>query len=188
MPEKFGIVSCRPEMDAEQLLESIKKGMVFLYPTDTVYGLGCNALDEKAVAGIYKIKGRDSTKPLSVIAPSIEWILENFRVSEEDVKNYLPGPYTIIAKKKDRKFLSAVSAGDNVGIRIPEHPITKLIQKANVPFVTTSANLSGGKSPASLEDVPAEIKGKVDVILIGNCILKKPSTIIDMAAGKTIER
>ena len=79
-------------------VDEILNGKIFVYPTDTIYGLGCNALDGASVNKIKKMKGRDKDKPISVIAPSIDWIRENCIV-DFDLHKYLPGPYTLILKK-----------------------------------------------------------------------------------------
>ncbi len=101
-------------------VDEIKKGSVFVYPTDTIYGLGCDAGNSESVASIKKIKCREVGKPMSVIAPSVEWIKEHCDVADELIEKYLPGPYTLILKKKDVNFLRDVSAGDSLGVRIPD--------------------------------------------------------------------
>jgi len=86
----------------DEMIQRIFNNEIFIYPTDTIYGIGCNALDELAVQKIRLIKGRDD-KPFSVIAPSFDWIYENCDV-DVDLKKYLPWPYTIILKKKNPKY------------------------------------------------------------------------------------
>jgi L-threonylcarbamoyladenylate synthase len=134
---------------------------IVIYPTDTVYGLGCDARNEELVEKIFEIKRRDKTKTMSVIAPSFEWILENCEVKNVSLlRKLLPGPYTVILKKKQHDFLAKVASGDSIGIRIPRHAITQVFQKLNLPFVTTSANISGEKSPACIEEISHEILEK----------------------------
>ena len=96
-------------------------GSIFIYPTDTIYGIGCDAENKKLVNKIRAIKHRD-TKPLSIIAPSIDYILKNCEVDKKIVSKFLPGPYTLILKKKDKNFLKHVSETESIGIRIPNHP------------------------------------------------------------------
>ena len=86
-------------------IEAIKS-KVLIYPTDTVYGIGCNAENEMLIDRIFRVKGRDRNKPMSVIAPNKEWILEHCIVSREIIDKYLPGPYTILMKKKNADFLA----------------------------------------------------------------------------------
>lgn len=171
----------------EKLIDLIKSGSIFIYPTDTIYGLGCNALDEKAVHKIKEIKSRDSQKPLSIIAPSKAWILENLETTQEFIDKYLPGPYTLILKKKSPSFLSHVSQSETLGIRIPKHEFTKTIQKAQVPFITTSVNLSGEKPATTIEEIKPEILEKADMIINSNHLSGTPSTII-LPDGKELKR
>ena len=168
-------------------VEDIKHGAIFIYPTDTIYGLGCNALDEKAVARIKEIKSRDKDKPLSIIAPSLEWINTNFNVEEGlDLNKYLPGAYTVLLKKKDMDFLPWISNNDRIGIRIPQHDFTLEIQKSGVPFVTTSVNLSGEKPANMVEEIAGEILESVDFIINSGELSGKPSTLV--IDGKEAER
>lgn len=160
------------------LIKEILAGKIFIYPTDTIYGLGCNATNKTAVEKIKNIKGRDKDKPLSIIAPSIKWIQDNLIVNC-DLSKYLPGPYTIILKKKNPLFLSHIANGETIGVRIPANNFIKEIQKANVPFVTTSVNLSGEPFALSTKEIKQEIKDKVDHIIEADEELSGiPSTLI----------
>lgn len=178
----------RKEIKTKDIPKEILAGKIFIYPTDTIYGLGCDATNKKAVEKIKNIKDRDRDKPLSIIAPSMEWIKENLVIEEHlDLKQYLPGPYTIILKKKNLSFLNHVSSNDAIGVRIPLHNITKEIQKAGVPFITTSINLSGEPFALNLEEIKPEITNKVDYIIESDSTLSgKPSTLI--INGKALER
>lgn len=170
----------------KDLKKEILAGKLFIYPTDTIYGLGCNAEDEASVNRIKEIKARDKEKPLSIIAPSISWIEKNFIV-DCDLNRYLPGDYTLLLKKKNLNFLNWISSNDRIGIRVPANKFTKNIQKAEVPFVTTSANLSGEPCALKLEDIKKEILNKVDYIIEADEKLSGiPSTLI--INGKEIER
>lgn len=169
----------------KNLNSEIQKGKIFIYPTDTIYGVGCNALNKEAVEKIKQIKQRDKDKPLSVIAPSIEWINENLIV-DIDLSKYLPGPYTIILKKKNPDFLSHVSNKESLGVRIPDHEFTKKIQEANLPFITTSVNLSGEPFVTKVSDINPDILEEVDHIIDYGELNGKPSTII--INGKEMKR
>jgi len=169
------------------LKKEILAGKIFIYPTDTLYGIGCDATNEKSVERIKEIKTRDKDKPLSVIAPNTTWILENFQVKLEELEKYLPGPYTLLLKKKEINFLPWISSNDRVGIRIPSNKFTQEIQKSKVPFVTTSVNLSGEAFALKIEDIKKEIVDKVDHIIETKEELSgKPSTLI--IDGKPLER
>ncbi len=163
------------------------KSKILVYPTDTVYGLGCNAENEILVDRIFEIKGRDRKKPLSVIAPGKEWITQHCVVSREILDKYLPGPYTLLLQKKDRNFLKEATAGaPTLGVRIPAHPFSKLVEKAGIPFVTTSANISGEKSPKNLSEIPDEIKNAADMVIDGGALSGVPSAIVDLRSGKEV--
>jgi len=166
------------------MVESIKSGKIFIYPTDTIYGIGCDATNKQAVEKIRQIKNRDS-KPFSVIAPSFDWIYENCIV-DCDLEKYLPGHYTIILKKKNPDFLKWISDNDTIGVRIPAHEFVENIKEADVPFITTSVNLSGEKFATCIEEVNKEILNKVDVIVDSGKLDGQPSTLI--LDGKEVER
>lgn len=173
------------DSDINNIISEIKKGRLFIYPTDTIYGLGCDAINLESVKKIKEIKQRDKEKPLSVIAPSIEWIKEHL-IIDCDLSKYLPGPYTIILKKKNPDFLSHVSPGDSLGIRIPDNYFTKIIQLANTPFITTSVNLSGEPFLTEIKELKPVIKEKVDHIIDTGILNGTPSTLI--INGKEIKR
>lgn len=164
-------------------IEAIKS-KILVYPTDTVYGLGCNAENQVLVERIYAIKGREKKKPLSVIAPGKKWILEHCVVSEEIIDKYLPGKYTLILKKKDKKFLALVSAGPTLGVRIPATRIGRLVEQAKVPFVATSANPAGARPPKMLSELHEEIKQAADIVIDGGTLPGIPSTLVDCTGRK----
>ena len=122
-------------------VDAIRSGALFIYPTDTVYGIGCNAENRASVRKIRKAKGTDH--PFSVIAPSKKWITERLKSSSQEYLKKLPGPYTLVFRKRRPGFLSAAGPGDSLGVRIPKHPFSRLVASAAVPFITTSANISG---------------------------------------------
>lgn len=165
--------------------EEILAGKVFIYPTDTIYGLGCDATNVAAVERIKAIKGRDRDKPLSVIAPSFRWIEENLQV-DCNLREYLPGPYTIILKKVDKNFLNHVAAGETLGVRIPDAKFTRDIQLAGVPFITTSVNLSGEPFAVFMKDIKEEIWKAVDLVIDVGELNGRPSTLV--VDGKEIKR
>lgn len=167
------------------MVQGIIDGEIFIYPTDTIYGIGCDATNEKAVEKIRQIKERDRKKPLSVIAPDKEWILKNFFI-DADLDKYLPGPYTVVLKKKDPLFLKHVSRTDSIGIRIPNCEFTKKVQESGLPFITTSVNLSGQPFATKMSEIPDKILDSVDVVLEAGELNGKPSTLIIW--GKEINR
>ena len=162
----------------KEIINAVIEGKIFIYPTDTIYGLGCNALDENAVKKIREIKQRDD-KPFSVIAPSVEWINKNFTFKHKNQIKKLPGPFSFIVKMKKDIVAKNVSK-DTLAVRIPEHKFTKVIQKAKVPFITTSVNISGKKHAKSIKEIPNEILDNVDYIIDDGVLENNPSVIIDL--------
>ena len=167
-------------------VDDIKHGAVFVYPTDTIYGLGCDATNLESVALIKKLKYRDADKPLSIIAPSVDWIKENCEVDDDLIEKYLPGPYTLILKKKNPEFMKEISSNDSLGVRIPDCEFTKLVEKAGVPFVTTSVNFSGEPFAVRISDIDHALIDAVDIVIGVGELDGRPSTIV--VDGKEIKR
>ncbi len=164
-------------------IDVLKKGGVVVYPTDTIYGLGANIFDMEAVRKVYSIKKRPFTKPLSVCVSNIVDIRKIAYVdrdTEKIVEKILPGPFTIILKKK-KHVPSELTAGlEKIGIRIPDNRICMELSR-EFPITTTSANVSGGKAPESAEEAIKQLGKTVDIVLdSGRCRHGIPSTVIDM--------
>lgn len=168
-------------LEAGKLLEDIKKGSVFIYPTDTIYGIGCNALDSEAVKRIREAKKRPKA-PFSVIAPSKEWVLENCEVDSKanEWLEKLPGPYTLIFKLKNKNCLAeeVICGKDSIGIRMPRHWVSRIAAELNVPIITTSVNEAGRIFMTSLDNVEPGIKSKVDFIIDEGEKKGKPSNVV----------
>ena len=167
----------------------MRRGGLVVFPTETVYGLGANALDGTAAEKIYAAKGRPSDNPLIVHIASPE-DADKYAVTGEEflrlAKAFMPGPITVIMPKRDC-IPTAVTGGlDSVGIRCPENKIARsLIAAAGVPVAAPSANISGKPSPTSAEHVTADLDGKVDMILDGGeCTFGLESTIVKIEDGK----
>jgi L-threonylcarbamoyladenylate synthase len=171
-----------------ELIQCVKKGYVFFYPTDTVYGFGCDATKQSSVGRIRGIK--ETEHPFSVIAPSKEWITENLIVPDVSVLDRLPGPFTLIFKKKSASFMENACKTNSLGVRIPDHPFTKIIQGSEKPFVTTSANISGQQTLSGVAEITRDIAMGLDMIIDAGQLDGQASTIIDcMGTGqKEIER
>ncbi|MDP2908204.1 MAG: L-threonylcarbamoyladenylate synthase [Nanoarchaeota archaeon] len=164
----------------KEIIKAIKQGKIIIYPTDTVYGIGCDALNSDSVLKIRMMKGRDAEKPFSVIAPSKKWVCKNFEVNNSYIQK-LPGPFTFILKAKKEKLVSnQVSDSNLIAVRIPDHPITGIIQKANTPFVTTSLNMSGEQTISDIKKIPNKMQKQADIIIDAGILISKPSTIIDL--------
>ncbi len=164
------------------------KGGLFIYPTDTIYGLGCDATNEKLVKKIHTVKKRE--RPLSIIAPSIDWIYQNCHVDEDQkiiIEQKLPGPYTIILNLKNKNSLSeAINVGNpgTIGVRIPEHWFSEIVEEIGFPIVTTSANVTGKDFMTSVSDLSEEIGNHAEFVIHVGEKKAKPSTIIDLTSEK----
>jgi len=175
--------------EIEHAAEIIKNSGLVIYPTDTVYGLGADAFDRQAVLRVFEAKQRRLDKPISIAVASMEQareVVEWNNAANVIAKKFLPGPLTIILKKK-AKFPDELTAGeDKIGIRIPNHPVAlELIKLVGNPITTTSANISGQPDPRTAEEAVKQIGKKVDFVLdAGKCKIGEPSTVIDLTAGK----
>lgn len=165
----------------------LKKGGIVAFPTETVYGLGANALDGEAVAKIFKAKGRPSDNPLIVHIANIKDIkalVKNIsRDGQKLMKDFWPGPLTLIFEKS-HLIPEEVSPGlTTVAIRMPSHPIAKsLIEEAGIPIAAPSANISGKPSPTKGQHVIGDLDGRVDAIIAGgSCNVGVESTVLDIS-------
>lgn len=180
------------KLERNSIIESVERSAVFIHPTDTIYGIGCNAQNTSAVRKVRKLKAR-ATNPFSVIAPSIDWIRENCFVTKEAEEwlEKLPGPYTLILRLKKKSCVAKeVNSGlDSLGIRIPNHWISKLVAEAEIPIVTTSVNRSNEDYMTSLEDLDPSIKSGIEFVLYEGEKEGKPSKLVDLTGYvKIIER
>jgi len=170
------------------IISEIKSGKIFIYPTDTIYGIGCDATNFGAVKKIFEIKKRDS-KPLLIIVPNKKWIFDNTKFNERHIdliESKLPGPYSFIVKLKFKNLISTniLNGNDTIGVRIPKCYMSEIINEIGVPFVTTSVNISGEKAALSIDDIDDEILTQVDYVIESKeNISGKSSTIIDIVCG-----
>lgn len=175
----------------DEFLEKISDGAVFIYPTDTIYGIGCNALNKKSVEKIRKLKIRESS-PFSVWVPSPEWIEKNCVLDQKsrEAVGQFPGPVTLILKIKDKKSLAdnVIPGIKNLGVRIPDHWFSKVVEKLSLPIITTSANKTGRPFMTSIENLDPEIKEKVEFMIYEGPKEGKPSKIINLMEGGVEER
>ena len=174
----------------ERAAEIIKSGGVVAVPTETVYGLAANGLDEKAIERIYEAKGRPETKPISLF-------IEDLRCAEGVVREvpesayrladaFFPGPLTLILKRGELVPDILTAGGDTVGVRCPDNPLTLGIMRlCGVPITGTSANISGLPDANDISDVMAYFDGKIPAAVDGGrCGGGVPSTVLDMT-GET---
>ena len=189
---KSKYIDFRNEQNYEELkapAEAIKQGKLVLFPTETVYGIGANALDEEAVKKIYIAKGRASDNPLIAHIANLEMlkklVMEVGKVEEKLIEKFWPGPLTIVFKKKT-VVPDVITGGlDTVAIRMPSDIIAhKLIEYSNCPIAAPSANISGKPSGTQVEDVIGELDGKVEYVIDGGKVdIGVESTVIRVIDG-----
>ncbi len=173
----------------QEAAERIRAGELVAFPTETVYGLGANALDAAAVAKIYEAKGRPATSPLIVHVASIEMartlVTEWPPEAEQLARRYWPGPLTLVLPKT-AAVPDLVTAGlPTVGIRVPNHALAlALIQEAGVPLAAPSANRFMALSPTTAGHVHEAFGNAVPVLDGGPCEVGLESTVVSIAVGK----
>lgn len=174
----------------EKAAELIKQGKIVVFPTETVYGIGTNGLDENAVKKLYDVKQRPLNKPISLLVSNIEMVNQIAKditdIEYKIMERFFPGPLTIILKKKD-VVPDIVTAGqDTVGVRMPSGEIAKkLVEMAGVPIAAPSANITGQPSGTNLQEIKKHFEGKVDFYIDGGeSELGVSSTIVQVIDGK----
>ena len=170
----------------------LSEGKTVIFPTETVYGLGANALDEDAVKKIYEAKGRPSDNPLIVHIYDKEEVYnlaENINEKAKTIMDkFWPGPITIILNKKDIVPYRTSGGLETVAIRMPSHLIAReIIKEAGVPIAAPSANISGRPSPTKADHVYEEMNGRVSgIVLGGDCNFGLESTVLDVTTENPI--
>lgn len=181
------------DVNIARAAQHLKSGGLVAFPTETVYGLGANALSGSAVAKIFEAKGRPSFNPLITHFLSAEDVESHARMSEDAIKlahYFWPGALTMILPRKiDSELSDLVSAGlPTVACRVPAQKIArKLIKDAGVPIAAPSANASGTISPTAPFHVMESLGGKLEIILAGGtCEIGLESTVVDMSGDKAV--
>ena len=151
----------------EKLLETLKSGGIILYPTDTIWGIGCDATDDEAVMKIFELKNRDKNKPLIILVESEKRLQDLVEVPAIawDIMDLSEKPITIVYDAPKGISKNLLAEDGSIGIRLVKDEFCKrLISKLNKPLVSTSANFSGEKSPKSFTDISQKLINKVDAV------------------------
>lgn len=168
-------------------IDVLTDGGVVLYPTDTVYGLGANIFNKAAVRKVYDIKKRSYSKPLSILVSDIKAIKHVAEINAEYmdiIEKYLPGPYTLILRKKSIVPYYVTANLIHVGIRIPENKIARGLSEI-FPITTTSANLSNQEILDTPSKIIKQLDADIDLVIdVGRLDSNKPSTLIDLTKNK----
>lgn len=165
-------------------MEALAGSGVIIIPTDTVYGIACNAFDPHAIRKIYQLKGRHYTKPLPILLDSADQLPLVAREIPQEVykmvEAFWPGPLTLVFKTAPIA-LNASKGKDTIAVRVPDHGVVRqLLHVARIPLAATSANLSGEVSIKEGKDAIQQFEGRVDVIVDGgHCHWGKESSVAD---------
>lgn len=177
--------------DVDAAVRAIGAGDLVVYPTETVYGLGADALDPTAIERVFELKGRPRDNPLSMGVPSVGRALsytEASDVARACMEAFLPGPVTVICER-DPEVPDILSAGrDRIGIRIPAHDLALDLLDRTGPITATSANLSGTGSVIHPSDLDPSIRDAAAVILDAGESHGTESTVVDPARGEIHRR
>ena len=169
---------------------AVDRGELVVYPTETVYGLGADALDAAAVERVFDLKGRDRSNPLSLGVASVDDALRYTRPTERAVafaRAFLPGPVTVVVERGDRVPDALTAGRDRVGIRVPDHDLARALMAETGPLTATSANVSGTGSVTSPGGLGERVSEGVTAVIDGGETPGTESTVVDPAAG-TIHR
>ncbi|HRX12316.1 MAG TPA: L-threonylcarbamoyladenylate synthase [Draconibacterium sp.] len=180
--------------DIKKALEVLKNGGIILYPTDTIWGIGCDATNEKAVEKIYKIKKREDSKSMLVLMENpalLERYVDDVPEIAWDLVEVATTPLTVIYPNAKNLAKNLVADDGSIGIRFTKEAFTSaLLKRFRKPLVSTSANISGEKSPAFFDEISEEIKNQVDFIVEyrqNDTTPANPSSIIKLGAGGRID-
>lgn len=173
------------EADIEEAASIIMKGGVVAFPTETVYGLGADAFNEKAVKKVYEIKGRPNDNPMIVHLESVNQLMmvadEIPEVAYNLAEKYWPGPLTIVLKKNPMISKTATAKLKTVAVRVPNNNIARKLIELSSPLAAPSANISGSPSPTREKHVVDELGGKIDAIIKGGDVsVGIESTVLDL--------
>ena len=172
----------------EEAKNTINKGECIVYPTETVYGLGVDALDPMSIKRAYEAKNRDYSKPMSMAVPDIDTVKKHIYITEKEkefMSEFLPGPVTVICNKKDHVPDVLTSETDKVGIRIPNYKYTLQLLNKTGPITSTSANISGSGSVVNVANLSDEFIENIETI-VDDGILSggTGSTVVDVSESK----
>ena len=179
-------ISCN-NVGIQKAVQIINKGGIVIFPTDTVYGIGCDPYNQKAVLSLYKIKKREKTKPLPVIGYSkkeLEKIAEFNDKAEKIAEMFWPGPITLILKVKDENIKKSLGLGKKIAVRVPNNQCALSLLKECKLLVATSANISGTTSLTDPNDCKRDLNG-YDLLIDGGILSDNgESTIVEIDENK----
>ncbi|MBE9536504.1 MAG: threonylcarbamoyl-AMP synthase [Proteobacteria bacterium] len=173
-----------------EIVKLLERGGIVAYPTDTIYGIGCDIFSKKGLDKIQQLKGRDKNKPLSFICSDLSHISQFAKVPNyayRIMKRLLPGPYTFILDASSEVPRMLMPKRKTVGIRVPDNAIVlSIVKELGHPLITTSANFSGEDVISDPFDIERLMGKQLDAVIDGGKLSGEPSTVIDLT-GKAPE-
>jgi L-threonylcarbamoyladenylate synthase len=169
---------------------ALRRGDLVVYPTETVYGLAADATDPEAVERAFEAKGRSHEKPVSMALPDVGAAADYVRLSDRErafCERFLPGPVTVLLERTDRVPNVLVAGRDRVGIRVPDHELSRNLARRVGPITATSANRSGEPSARRVEEIAPEVRERAVVIDRGETPGTE-STVVDVSTGEIVRR
>lgn len=180
----------RDDLARTEAVAALRRGDLVVYPTETVYGLGADALDPAAVERMFDAKGRDREDPVSMALPEVAAAADFVRWTDRErafCERFLPGPVTVLLERTDRVPDALVAGRDRVGIRVPDHDVARQLARRVGPITATSANVSGRQSARRVAELDASI-GERAVVVDGGETPGGESTVVNVAAGEVLRR
>jgi L-threonylcarbamoyladenylate synthase len=174
-----------------QATSMLAMGELVVYPTDTVYGLGADAIAADAVERVYELKGRSRDDPLSMAVPDVDAALEHVTATEREeafMRAFLPGPVTVVLERQSHVPDALTAGNDRVGIRIPDHDLALDMLDEFAPVTATSANRSGEANATHPDDLDDAIREGVGAVVDGGELPGGESTVVDPGADEIHRR
>jgi len=186
------VLQINPENPQRRLIrhvvECLKQGGIIVYPTDTIYGLGCDIFNKKGVKKIYQVKQRDPRKPFSFICSDLSDVANYAQVSNfafKILKRHLPGPYTFVLEASRVVPELLTTKQKTVGVRIPANPIAQeIVRELGHPLVTTSANFSGDGAYTDVKQIASQFGRMIDLSIDGGILVDAPSSVISLVGDQ----
>lgn len=176
--------------DLTEAVAAIRRGDLVVYPTETVYGLGADALDPAAIERVYEAKDRPRDRPVSMALPDVSVAADYVRITESErafCERFLPGPVTVLLERTERVPDALVAGRDRVGVRVPDHEIARELARRTGPITATSANRSGAESARQIGGIDPSIRERA-VVVDGGETAGGESTVVDVDAGEIVRR
>ncbi|HTM46118.1 MAG TPA: L-threonylcarbamoyladenylate synthase [Polyangiaceae bacterium] len=170
-------------------VEVLQEGGVIAYPTDTVYGLGCDLFNKKAIDRLYQIKGMSRSQQLAFVCSDLAQVAKYAIVNDYEyriLKEYLPGPYCFILRTSKEVPKVVQTARKHVGVRIPNHPVAlAMVQELGHPVISSTAARAGQPVHIDAKELDLEFKG-LDLVIDGGAGGEVPTTVIDLTADRPV--